>query len=274
MGYPDGDDGWTRPSGPADVPPAPGKQGAHPGTDPRVAAVVQLLHRRRAWEWTLVASLVALVAFVAIGTSLWPGGTGAVSVISAFTVSLLLAVAAVALTAVITDTVRLRRRDPSVRAQAVSGRSYQQAATHPFRIPVRHRAIRVLGWVALAICPLLTVVILPDQVNAVAYLAGAGSTVTFLPQSYELVCGRFGCSTWTDGVLRTNPPVSTTWPDQVPLGQPFSVRQPWWNGWGHPVLMNGGATGGAIAGVLFLEAGSVFFGVGLVRMVRRRLWLP
>ena len=38
--------------------------------------------------------------------------------------------------------------------------------------------------------------------------------------------------------------------------------------------MNGGAAMGAIAGVLFAELGSVFFGVGLVRMVRRRLWLP
>jgi hypothetical protein len=125
--------------------------------------------------------------------------------------------------------------------------------------------------VALATVPLLTVVILPDQVNAVAYLAGAGKTVTFVPQSRALVCSRFGCDTWTDGVLQTNPPVTATWPNQVPLGQPFSVRQPWWNGWGHRDLMNGGASGGAIASCLFGELVTVFFGVGLVRMVRRRL---
>jgi hypothetical protein len=274
MGYPDGGEVWMRPSGPADVPRAPGEQGVDPDTDPRVAALVYLLYRRRGWAWTLGASLVALVAFVAIGTSLWPGGTGAVSVISGFTVLLLLALAVVALTAVITDTVRLRRREPSVRAHAASRTSYHPVATHPFRTPVRHRASHVVGWLALATFPLLTVVILPDQVNAVAYLAGAGNTVTFLPQSHELVCGRLGCDTWTDGVLQTNPPVRATWPNQVPLGQPFSVRHPWWNGWGHPDLMNGGAAGAAIAGVLFLELGSVFFGVGLVRMVRRRLWLP
>jgi hypothetical protein len=274
MGYPDGGEGWMRPSWPADVPPAPGEQAVDPDTDPRVAAIVYLLHRRRGSAWTLCASLFALVAFVAIGTSLWHGGTAAVSVISGFTVILLLGLAVVALTAVITDTVRLRRREPSVRARAASRTSYHPVATRPFRTPVRHRAIHVVGWVALATCPLLTVIILPDQVNAVAYLAGAGNTVTFLPQSYELACDRFGCDTWTDGVLQTNPPVSTTWPNQVPLGQPFSVRQPLWNGWGHPDLMNGGAAGAAIAGVLFLELGSVFFGVGLVRMVRRRLWLP
>jgi hypothetical protein len=274
MGYPDGGEVWMPTSGPADVPPAPGEQGVDPDSHPRVAAVVFLLHRRRAWAWTLGASLVALAAVVAIGTSLGPGGTGAVSVIGGSAVLLLLALAVVALTAVTTDTIRLRRREPSVRGHAASGTSYHPLATRPSRTPVRHRAIHLIGWLALSTCPLLTVLVLPDQVNALAYLAGAGNTVTFLPQSYEVVCGRFGCSTWTDGVLQTNPPVSTTWPNQVPLGQPFSVRRPWWKGWGHPDLMNGGAAGAAIAGVLFLELGSVFFGVGLVRVARRRLWLP
>src|SRR5215472_13941757 len=237
MDYPGGGEGWMWPSGPADTPPAPGPQGMDPDTDPRVAATVHLLHRRRGWAWTLGASLVAFVA----------------------------------LTAVITDTVRLRRREPSVRAHAISRTSYHPVVAHPFRIPVRHRTSHVVGWVALSTFPLLTVLILPAQVDAVAYLAGAGNTVTFVPQSHELVCSRFGCSTWTDGVLQTTPPVTATWPNNVPLGQPFSVRQPWWNGWGHPDLMNGGASVAAIAGVLFLELGSVFFGVGLVHMVRRRL---
>jgi hypothetical protein len=244
--------------------------GEDPGSDPRVAAIVRLLHRRRGWAWTLGASLVAFVAFVAILTSLWPNATGEPGVISGFIIILLLALAVVALTAVITDTVRLRRREPSIRAHATSRTSYHPAAAHPFRTPVRHRTSYVLGWVALAGFPLLTVVILPDQVNAVAYVAGAGSTVTFLPQSYQRVCSR-SCDNWTDGVLQTNPPVSATWPNQVPLGQPFSVRQPVWNGWGSPDLMNGGASAGAIAGSLFGDLGTVFVGVGLVRMVRRRL---
>ena len=262
------------PSGPADVPPASGQQSVDPDTDPRVAAAVNLLHRRRGWAWTLGGSLVAFVAGAAILTSLWPNATGALETISGFIFILLLALAVVAQTAVITDTVRLRRCEPSVRADAISRASHHPVAAHPFRTPVRHRPSHVVGWVALSTFPLLTVLILPAQVNAVAYLAGAGKTVTFVPQSHELVCGRLGCDTWTEGVLQTNPPVRATWPNQVPLGQPFSVRQPWWNGWGHPDLMNGGAVGAAIAGVLFLELGSVFLGVGLVRMVRRRLWLP
>jgi uncharacterized membrane protein len=274
MDYPDGGEVWTQPTASADVPPASAEQSVDPDTDPRVAAVVYLLHRRRGWAWTLGASVVALVVFVAIGTVLWPGGTGPVSVISGFTVILLLALAVVALAAVITDTVRVRRRGPSVRAQAASRTSHYPVAAHPFRTPVRHRPSHVVGWVALATFPLLTVVVLPDQVNAVAYLAGAGKTAIFQPQLHVTVCGRLGCEIWTDGVLETNPPVSTTWPNQVPLGQPFRVRQPWWNGWGHPVLVNAGAAAGAIAGVMFGELGSVFFAVGVVRMLRRRLRLP
>jgi hypothetical protein len=274
MDYPDDGEVWMRPSGPAVVPTAPGEQGANPDNDPRVAAFRYLLHRRRGWAWTLGASLVALVAVVAISTILFPGGTGAVSVISGSTVILLLALGLVALTAVITDTVRLRRRKPYVREHAASQTSHSPLATRPLRTPVHHRASHVIGWVALATFPLLTVLVLPDQVNAVAYLAGVDHTVTFVPQLHVPVCSRFGCETWTDGVLQTSPPVRTTWPNQVPLGRPFSVRQPWWNGWGHPDLMNGGAAFGAIAGVLLGELGSVFFGVGLVRIVRRRLWLP
>jgi hypothetical protein len=274
MGYPDGGDASILPGESADVPPAPREQGIGLDTDPRVASIVFLRHRRRGWVWTLSASLVALLSFVAVGTILWPGGTGAVSVISGSTVILLLALAVVALTAVFTETVRLKRRQRSVRAHAASRTSYDTAAARQVRLPVRRRASHVVRWVALATFPLLTLIILPDQVNAVAYLAGAGETVTFLPQLHVPVCGRLGCQTWTDGVLQTTPPVRTTWPNQVPLGQPFSVRRPWWNGWGHPDLFNAGAAVSAIAAGLFGELGSVFFGVGVIRMLRRRLWLP
>ena len=251
--------------------PAPGQQGLGPDTDPRVAATVHLLHRRRGWAWTLGGSLVAFVAFVAILTSLWPNATGALAVISGFIIILLLALAVVALAAVITDTVRLRRREPSIRAQATSQTSYHPVAAYPFSTPVRHRTSHVFARVALAMFPLLTVVILPDQVNAFAYVAGVGNTVTFLPQSSFLDCGRLGCHYWTDGVLQTNPPVSASWPNQVPLYQPFSVRQPVWNGWGSPDLMNGVASGWVIAGGLLMDLATVFVGVGLVHMVRRRL---
>ena len=238
--------------------------------DPRVPAAVHLMHRRRGWAWTLGGSLVAFVAFVAILASLWPNATGAVAVIGGVTVILLLALAVVALTAVITDTVRLRRREPSIRAQAISRMSYHPVAAYPFGTPVRHRTSHVFAWVALAFFPLATVVSLPDQVNAFAYVAGAGHTVTFLPRSVFLDCGRFGCHYWTDGVLETDPPVSASWPNWAPLYQPFRVRQPVWNGWGSPDLMNGVASGWMIAGGLVMDLATVALGVGLAHAVRRR----
>jgi hypothetical protein len=158
------------------------------------------------------------VALVAVGAILFPSGTGVVSVIGGSDVILLLALGVVALTAVLTDTVRLMRRRPYVREHAASRTSYSPVATHPFRTPVRHRASHVVGWVALATFP--TLLVLPDQVNAVAYLVGAHHTVTFVPQLHVPVCSRFGCVTWTDGVLQTTPPVRTTWPNQAPLGRP------------------------------------------------------
>jgi hypothetical protein len=269
--YRDGGEGWNWSSGSADTPPTSGQQELDPDAEALVAATVRLLHRRRGWAWTLGASLVAFVAFAAIVTSLWPNATGALEFISGLIFILLIGLASVALTAVITDTVRLRRREPSIRAHATSRTSHHEVSAHPFPIPGRHRTTRVLGWVALASFPLLTVAILPDQVNAIAYLAGAGNTVTFVPQSYHPVCSRLGCDTWTDGFLRTNPPVTATWPNQVPLGRPLRVRRPWWDGWGRPVLMNAGASGSAIAGSLFGDVGTILFGVGLVHMVRNRL---
>jgi len=253
--------------------PAPGQPGLDPDTDPRVAATVHLLRRRRGWAWTLGGSLVAFVAFVAILTSLWPNAAGAVAVISGFIIIPLLALAVVALTAVIADTVRLRRSEPSIRAQAASRTSYHPVAAYPLGAPVGHRTSYLLGWVALAMLPLVAVVILPDQINAFAYVAGEGKTVTFLPQSVFLDCGRLGCHYWTDGVLQTNPPVRASWPNRVPLYQPFSVRQPVWDGWAWSSLdlMNGVASGWVIAGGLVMDLATVFAGVGLVHLVRRRL---
>jgi hypothetical protein len=153
MDDPDRGEGWMRVSGPAG--------GEDPGSDPRVAAIVRLLHRRRGWAWTLGASLVAFVGFVALLTSLWPNATGEPDVISGFIIILLLALAVVALTAVITDTVRLRRREPSIRARGTFGG------------PVRHRARYVLGWVALSAFPLLTVAILPRSTPSHTWRARA-----------------------------------------------------------------------------------------------------
>jgi hypothetical protein len=250
---------------------SPSGSGHPPGTPAEVAIVVHVLHRRRGWAWTLGGSVIAFIVFVAIGVNFWPNATGAVGAISGIIVTALLALALIALITVIRDTVWLRRRAELVAAIDPGQVAHHPVAAHPFRTPVRHRTSHVFVWVFLALFVGLSIGFLPDQVNAFAYAVGAGKTVSFLPQSYQQICGRSGCHNETNGTLATNPPVSATWPDQVPLGTPFPVRQPVWDGWGSPDLMNGTAAGGSIFGALFFDIPSILIIYGLVRMTRS--WL-
>ncbi len=111
---------------------------------------------------------------------------------------------------------------------------------------------------------------LPGLVNGVAYLAGAESSSTFFPLSYGQECGRSGCSPLTNGILADG--ASVNWPGQVPLGQPFAVREPVWN-WGYGSgLIDGDGTAIAdiVLGVVF-GALAVLVLVHLVKLVSR--WL-
>jgi bacteriorhodopsin len=98
-----------------------------------------------------------------------------------------------------------------------------------------------------------SVFVLPALVDGVAYLAGAENTVTFVPTSYGQMCGRGGCSTITYGHLGTAAGAPVTWTGQVPIGAPFTVRQPLWN-WGFGTQLingDGSAITYIILGVLF-----------------------
>jgi hypothetical protein len=235
-----------------------------PGRDQVVAATVRLLHRRRGWSWVLASGLVAALALAAVRASLWAGATGALAALSDVALILLLAVAVVAVIMVITDTGRLRRRHDAVRTDAASRTSHHPVTRHPFRAPVHDLWSHVFVWFILGIVLVVTALSLPDQVNAYAYVAGAGRSATFLPQTTSVSCstGRGGgCSTVTDGVLETDPRVSVVWNGQVPLGQPFQVRQPVWAGWTTPALMNGNTAAIDIAAACVIA--------GFVHMARR-----
>jgi hypothetical protein len=111
---------------------------------------------------------------------------------------------------------------------------------------------------------------LPGLVDGVAYLTGAESTSTFRPASYAQDCGRSGCTPVTDGRLTGG--ASATWPDQVPLGHAFPVREPIWR-WGSGSQLvdgNGAAIGLIFVGVLFDGAAALVL-VHVVKLVRR--WL-
>ena len=253
--------------------PAPssvGSAAAGVDDDSRVATTVRLLHRRRGWAWTAGGSLIALVAFFAIGQNVSPNPTGAISTIFAVIIIALVVLFLAALFIVGLDTARLRRLHPADRASAARRVSHHPLAKHPFRTP-QHRPSHAFVWVLITLWIGLAVLLLPDQVNAVAYAAGAGKTVDFDPQSYYQSCSRGGCSDYTEGILLTHPPVSATWQHYAALGHPFPVRQPVWDGWGSPDLMDGTSVGRSILASLIFDVPTLLILFVLARKVWRRL---
>jgi hypothetical protein len=217
--------------------------------DPDVASSVHLLHRRRGWIWTAVGSVVAWLVTWGLLGSLAPNAAGAGEAVAATFVLLLTIVGVVAIVAAIVDTVKLHRRDPSLRQKAAQRTAHYPVLTHAYRYPPRHGFTWVFGWLALLLILGLGIAALPGLVDGVAYLAGAENSVTFTPTSYGQSCTRGGCKTVTDGYLGAGSTgAAATWPDQVPLGRPFTVHQPVLN-WGFgSQLMEG--DGSAIATVI------------------------
>lgn len=229
--------------------PVPGEGVAGLDDDPQVAATVRLLHRRRRWAWTFLASLVALVAYIFVTVKFFYNAldiAGTLSDIAGVLLILLFALVAIALVVLVVETVRVHTRDQHVQAQARS-----RVLGHP--VAVRHQPRHVLFWIVLVMLILPAVGSLPYQVNGFSYAFGVGPTVTFLPQSHEQWCGRTGCSTVTDGILLTHPAVRAVWQYNVPVGQSFAVRQPVWDGLGSVDLMNGNQAAEAIVLGLFFD---------------------
>jgi hypothetical protein len=234
--------------------------------DPEVMTAVRLIHQRRGWAWTSVASLVALVALpVVILTAFYTtfAYAGTPSDIAAVAEIALLALLILALVVVIVETVRLHRRGPKVLMEARS-----LIAGHP--VPLHHQPRHVLFWIVIVTLILPAPASLPYQINGYAYAFGAGRTVTFLPQSHEQWCGKQGCSTVTDGILATDPPVLAVWPYDVPLGRPFSVRKPAVNSLGRVQVMNGSQAAEAIVLGLFFDALAVLIVLMIISQVRRQ----
>jgi hypothetical protein len=88
--------------------------------------------------------------------------------------------------------------------------------------------LMILGIMALPLAGggMLLALVVPPQVNSIAYLGGWERADTFMPVSYGQQCDDGGsCSTVTYGYL-TGDHDTATWDGQVPLGKPFSVRAP------------------------------------------------
>ena len=132
------------------------------------------------------------------------------------------AVAIAGLAAAVVNTALLRRRPPAVRAQAVPLAAHHPGRPHAHHYPPRHRVSWAFRWVGMLLILVVAVVSVPVSSDGVAYLAGAGNTVTFDPVSYQTDCSvRGGCQTSTGGILETGGPgVDATWPLPLPPSSP------------------------------------------------------
>ena len=244
------------------MPQVPARRDTSEASD--VAKLIKQHYRRRGWAWVAIGSVIGLVVYVGIGVNLSGNLTGTAETLSAIPVFVLLALVLAGLVAVIVDTSRIHRADAGARVSAKGSVSHYPLYAHAHRYPPRHRGSWVFGIVMLAAMTGITVFILPAEVNSWAYVVGAENQDTFNPVSYSQACGggsRFGgCHTVTDGYLSKSG-ADVTWGSQVPLGQPFSVRDPLW-AWGSGrTLTNGDSDGSAIPTIV---AGLFFDGVTLL----------
>jgi hypothetical protein len=243
-------------------------------TDPDVTATVRLLHRRHGWSRAAVTSFLAFLLAYGAGANAQSQGASAPSWFLDMIIALG-ALTAVSIIAALADTALLRRKPPAVRARAAP-----LAARHPSRrqahhYPPRHLVTWVLRWVGMLVILVVAVVSVPAVVDGTAYLAGAGRTVTFDPVSHQTNCDRYSCQTVTDGILETGGAgTSASWPDVVPLGRPFQVREPVWR-WGLGLALIDSDKTAVIAVLLSLliEGFAALVVIKLVRLTRnwRRL---
>jgi hypothetical protein len=208
--------------------------------------------------------------YAGIDASLFERVTGTAGTLSVIPVLVLLGLVLAGLVVVIVDTSRLHSADAAVRVKAKGSVSHHPLYAHAYRWPPRHHGSWVAAIVMLAAMTGITAYILPQEVNAWAYVAGAEHQDTFNPVSYShcpVVFGR-GCHVVTEGYLsRTGAEVS--WGSPVPLGQPFSVRDPLWAwGTGRKLIDGDGSAITDIVAGLFFDAVALLLLYVLVVIVR------
>jgi hypothetical protein len=246
----------------------PTSQAGNNAADPNVAATVRLLHRRHGWSAATVIGFFGF--FIGLGIISSANSTGALTPSWFVDIVIVLGVLFVGgIIAYVADSVRLGRRPPEVRAQAAPIAARHPRGPRAHHYPPRHAVTWTVGWIGMALILVVAVVSVPALVDGVAFLTGAEKTATFDPTSYQTTC-RYTCETGTDGTLETGGAgLSVIWPDVVPLGRPFPVREPVWR-WGLGVsLFDGdGIAAIAVAICLLIEGFAVLILVRLVRLAR------
>jgi hypothetical protein len=237
--------------------------------DPMLAATVRLVRNRRRWVWTVIGGFLAFLVVISVYSNQYNDetNTGPVAVLAVAMAIAALTVAGLVMAVAIT--VRLRHQTAAQRARAISSVDRESARKSKSRWRRYDWALAsgvlVVGLGAAAL-------FLPGLVNGASYLAG-GNMVTFDPQFHTISCSYHGngqCTTVTVGTLETGGAgVRSTWPDDVPLGRPFKVREPVWK-WGLGAALidgDGFAVGAALISLLFdgLAVLAVIFFVNVMR---------
>jgi hypothetical protein len=221
-----------------------------------------------------IGSAIGLVMYLGIDVNLFDNLTGPAEILSVIPVFVLLALVLAGLVVVTADTSRLHRADPAVRVSARGSVSHYPLYAHAHRYPPHHRGSWVFAIAMLVAMTGITVFLLPAEVNSWAYVVGAEHQDTFNPVSYGQACsgalshGGGGCHTVTEGYL-SNSGADVTWGSQVPLAQPFSVRDPLW-AWGTGRTLTSGE-GSAIPNIiasLFFDGATLLLLYILVVVVR------
>ena len=241
------------------MPQAPARRAASESSE--AARLVRLHHRRRGWAWVAIGSVIGLAVYAGIDVNLFESLTGTAETLSIIPVFVLVALVLTGLVVVIVDTSRIHRADAAVRMSAKGSVSHYPLYAHAHRYPPRHRGSWVFAIFMLVAMTGITVFLLPSEVNAWAYAIGAENQDTFNPVSYGQACSnvpRGGCHTVTEGYLSQSG-ADVTWGSQVPLAQPFRVRDPLW-AWGSGRNLTSG-DGSAIPAIV---AGLFFDGVTLL----------
>ena len=251
------------------MPQAPVRRATSESSD--VAKLVRLHHRRRGWAWVAIGSVIGLVVYAGIDVSLFENLTGTAETLRVIPVFVLLALVLAGLVVVIVDTSRIHRADAAVRVSAKGSVSHYPLYAHAHRYPPHHHGSWVFVIVMLVAMTSLAVFLLPADVNSWAYAVGAENQDTFNPVSYGPACitvPRRGCHTVTEGYLSKSG-ADVTWGSQMPLGQPFSVRDPLWAwGTGRTLISGDGSAIGTIVAGLFFDGVALLLLYVLVVIVR------
>lgn len=237
--------------------------------DNDVAAAVRLLHRRHDWGRAGATGFIAFILAEGAYADAQSQGTPPPSWFLDMIIGLG-ALTVVSIVVVVLYSARLRSWPPAVRAQAapIAARHPQRAHVHHY--PPRHLVTWTLCWVGMLLILTVAVVSVPAVVDGTAYLAGAERTVTFDPGSYQTNCDQYSCQTVTDGILETGGAgLSGSWPNVVPLGRPFQIREPVWR-WGLGMALIDSDPTAVIAVVisLLIEGFAVLVTIRLVKLAR------